>query len=206
MMKQVKLWLMICLLLMAFLPAVYAAEEAFPISVVTIKGEIDAGQEALLSRAIRESKEQGVKLMILEIDTFGGQVDSAVAMRDMLVEAPFGTAAYISPRAWSAGALLALATDTIIMSPGSSIGAAEPIPATEKTISAVKSEFSATAHRKGHPVSAAEAMVDKTIGYPGYAEKGQILSLTETQAQQIGLAAGSQCSCTVRKQATENKR
>ena len=74
------------------------------------------------------------------------------------------------------------------MAPGSSIGAAEPIPATEKTIAAVKAEFAATAKQTGRDPQIAQAMVDKTLGYKEYAKKGQILALTDYQAKQEGLA------------------
>ncbi|MCE5284739.1 MAG: nodulation protein NfeD, partial [Pelosinus sp.] len=71
---------------------------------------------------------------------------------------------------------------------GGSIGAAEPIPATEKTIAALKAEFAATANKTGRNVQVAKAMVDKTAGLPGYAEPGQILALTDYQAREVGYA------------------
>jgi membrane-bound serine protease (ClpP class) len=125
------------------------------------------------------------------IDTFGGRVDSAIKIRDMLVDCPTETVAYISPRAWSAGALIALSNEHMIMASGSSIGAAEPIPTTEKTVAAVKAEFSATATRMGRNPKVAEAMVDKSLGFPDYAEKGQILALTDRQAETLGFSQGT---------------
>lgn len=166
-------------------------EQTFPMAVVSIEGEINSAKEALLQRAIRESEEKGVKVLVLSLNTTGGRVDSALAMRDMLVKVPFTTAAYVAPRAWSAGALIALSTDTIIMAPGSSIGAAEPIPATEKNISAIRSDFAATAMKKEHPKEVAEAMVDKSLGFEKFADKGQILTLTDVQAVEAGLAVGT---------------
>ena len=99
--------------------------------------------------------------------------------------------AYITSRAWSAGALIALSSRHIIMAPGSSIGAAEPIPDTEKNIAALKAEFSATAAQTGHNPGVAEAMVDKTKGYPGYAEPGKILALSDGQAKELNVSDGS---------------
>jgi len=106
----------------------------------------------------------------------------------VISQSPIETICYIKNRAWSAGALIALAHDHIAIAPGGSIGAAEPIPTTEKTIAALRAEFAATANQKGRNVKVAEAMVDKTLGFPGYAQPGQILALADYQAIEVGYA------------------
>lgn len=159
-----------------------------PVVVVTIKGEIDGGQAALIQRAFNEADRLKAQAVLVEIDTFGGLVDSAVQMRDRISDAPVKTICYIKNRAWSAGALIALSHQHIAIVPGGSIGAAEPIPTTEKTVAAVKAEFAATANKTGRNPRVAEAMVDKTLGFPGYAEPGQILALTDYQAKEVGYA------------------
>jgi membrane-bound serine protease (ClpP class) len=166
----------------------FASADAPPVIVIQIKGEIDAGQVAVVHRAMVAATEKQAQAIVLEIDTFGGLVDSAVKIRDMISDSPLPTICYIKSRAWSAGALIAISHRHIVMAPGASIGAAEPIPTTEKTIAAVKAEFSATAGKTGRNPRVAEAMVDKSLGLPGYAEPGQILALTETQAMKVGYA------------------
>ncbi len=156
--------------------------------VIGIKGDIDGGQAALVKRAVADAERKQASAILMEIDTFGGQVDAAVSIRDSISQTPIKTICYIKNRAWSAGALIALAHEHIAMAPGGSIGAAEPIPTTEKTIAAVKAEFAATANQRGRNVKAAEAMVDKTIGFPGYANPGQILALADFQAKEVGYA------------------
>lgn len=160
------------------------------VSLVAVQGEIDGVQAARLSRALEEAEAAGHAALLLELDTFGGQVDAAVRMRDRILQAKVPVLCYVQPRAWSAGALLALACERIYMAPGSSIGAAEPVPATEKNIAALKAEFSATASRRQRDVRTAEAMVDKTMGYGAYAAPGQILALTDQQALAVHLADG----------------
>lgn len=167
-------------------PAAYGSEA--PVVVVQVKGEIDGGQAALINRAFMEAQAKNARAVLVEIDTFGGQVDAAVSIRDNISGAPFDTICYIKNRAWSAGALIALSHKRIAIAPGGSIGAAEPIPATEKTIAALKAEFAATANKTGRNPRVAEAMVDKTLGLPGYAEPGQILALTDYQAVKVGYA------------------
>ena len=66
-----------------------------------------------------------------------------------------------------------------------------PTMTVEKNIAAMKSEFSATASHMGHNPRVAEAMVDKTHGYPDYAEPGEILSLSDGQAKELGISEGT---------------
>ena len=161
---------------------------AQPVIVIHIKGEIDGGQAALVKRAMTDAESKQASAVMIEMDTFGGLVDSAVQIRDMISQSPIETICYIKNRAWSAGALIAIAHQRIVMAPGGSIGAAEPIPSTEKNIAALKAEFSATANQRGRNVKVAEAMVDKTLGFSKYAEPGQILALADYQAIEVGYA------------------
>ena len=169
-------------------PAALTAASGPPVIVVTIRGEIDAGQTALVQKALAAALEKKSPAVLMEIDTFGGLVDAAVKIRDMIGDMPVPTICYIKNRAWSAGALIAIAHKHIVIAPGGSIGAAEPIPTTEKTVAALKAEFAATANKTGRDPKVAEAMVDKSLGYPGFAEPGKILALTDYQAVKLGYA------------------
>ena len=180
------------LILILSFPGLAAADngpEAAPVVWVTVRGEIDQGQAALVKRGAEEADKRQARALVIEMDTFGGLVDSAVSIRDIIISADRPTICFVHNRAWSAGALIAMANQYIFMAPGSSMGAAEPIPATEKIIAAVKAEFSATAAKTGRNPRVAEAMVDKTMGFEPYAKPGQILALTGEQAVQVGYAA-----------------
>jgi membrane-bound serine protease (ClpP class) len=173
------------MLLCAYKPLAANAQQ---VVLINIKGEIDGSQVALVNRAVTEAEKNNAAAIVIEMDTFGGLVDSAVKIRDMISQTPIKTICYIKNRAWSAGALIAISHNHIAIAPGGSIGAAEPIPTTEKTVAALKAEFAATANKSGRNVKIAEAMVDKTVGFPGYAEPGQILALTDYQAKEVGYA------------------
>jgi membrane-bound serine protease (ClpP class) len=186
-----KLIWMLCslsIVAMALMGSSTASAATQPIVVVGIKGEIDGGQVALIHKALAAAKEKNAQAVLVEIDTFGGLVDSAVKMRDMISDSPIRTICYIKNRAWSAGALIAIAHKNIAIAPGGSIGAAEPIPTTEKSVAAVKAEFAATANKSGRNPKVAEAMVDKSLGFGEYATPGQILALTDYQAIKVGYA------------------
>jgi membrane-bound serine protease (ClpP class) len=178
--------------------AALAAEppETKTIIGIMVKGEINSGQAALVKRALMEAENQQAAAVLVEIDTFGGLVDAAVSIRDLLVNSKIPTICYIKNRAWSAGALISIANKHIAIAPGGSIGAAEPViandgkmvTASEKAIAALKAEFAATANKTGRNPKVAEAMVDKSLGFEGYAKPGQLLALTDYQAIELGYA------------------
>ena len=98
--------------------------------------------------------------------------------------------AYVRNRAWSAGALIALSAEYILMDKSASIGAAEPRPADEKNISALKAEFVSTALSRRRSKDIAAAMVDKDIEIDGIIEKDKILTLNAEQALTLGFTDG----------------
>jgi membrane-bound serine protease (ClpP class) len=169
-----------------------AAQPSAPVVyVISIEGMIDLGLAPFLSRTLREAKDAGADAVLLNINTFGGRVDAAVAMRDTLLNAPVRTIAYVNQRAISAGALIALACDTLIMTEGGTIGAATPViggssgetrPADEKSVSYVRKEFRATAEVRKRPPEFAEAMVDADVEIAGVVAKGKLLTLTASEA------------------------
>ena len=163
------------------------AEVAF----IPLHGNVDPGQASFLSRSLSEARDRNVEAVIVEIDTFGGFVDSAVKMRDMLLNEEGRIITFVNQRAWSAGALLALAGDEMYMAAGSSIGAAETRPQEEKFIAAFSREFAATAERQGRDPDIAAAMVDLSMSIEGVVEEGRLLSLTAGQAEDLNFSDGS---------------
>lgn len=151
--------------------------------IVPISGTVDEGMAHLVQRAVREAESAHASALVLDINTPGGLVSAAFEIRDALVGSHVRTVAYVSQRAYSAGALITLATKTIVMAPGSSIGAAEPIPNDPKHVSALRAEFAATATRMHRDPTLAAAMVDKTVNAPAYKRSGAILSFTAEEAK-----------------------
>lgn len=156
--------------------------------VIPIRGVIDLGLAEFVERSVAEARRAGADAIMIELDTPGGRVDAGEEIRDALLEAGVPTIAFVARRAQSAGALVALACDYVVMAPGSSIGAAEPIPAEEKIVSALRAEFEATAQAKGRDPRLAAAMVDKSIEIPGVVAAGKILTLPAQQARDLGFA------------------
>ena len=170
--------------------SVTAQTSAPVVWVIPIEGMIDLGLAPFLARTIREARDAKAAAVLLDINTFGGRVDAAVAMRDTLINSPVRTIAFVNQRAISAGALIALACDTLVMAKGGTSGAATPVlagngetrPTDEKSVSYVRKEFRATAEVRNRPPEFAEAMVDADVEIAGVIEKGKLLTLTTSEA------------------------
>lgn len=172
------------------------ANQSGPVYVVDIHETIEPGLAAFLSRALDQAREDNAAAVVLHINTPGGRVDAALAMKDALVDSKVPTYAYIKRQAYSAGALIALSADEIWVSPGAVIGAATPVTgggekASEKMVSAMRSAFASTAELRHRDTKIAEAMVDEDVVVEGLAEKGKLLTLTADQALEKGFAEGS---------------
>lgn len=133
--------------------------------------EINRWYFGYIKRSLEKASKDGATLIVLELDTPGGTLSDALAIKNMLIESDIPIVTYINKNALSAGALIALSTEAIYMSDGSVIGAATPIylqggeikKAGEKEMSAMRAAMRSSAERRGKNVKAAEAMVDETI-------------------------------------------
>jgi membrane-bound serine protease (ClpP class) len=150
--------------------------------VVPINGTIDDGMAHLVARGVEQARSEHAAAIVLDVNTFGGLVSAGTEIRDALLTSPVPVYAWVGHRAWSAGALVTLAASKIAIAPGASFGAAEPIPKTVKTVSALRAEFASTAQREHRDPQIAAGMVDATLDVPGYKAPGAILTLTATDA------------------------
>lgn len=161
--------------------------------VVPISGTIELGVAPFVARSIREAEAAGAKAVVLDIETPGGRVDAAQRIVDALKATPIPTFAFVNRRAFSAGALISLATDSIYIRPGGVIGAVTPVTgqgekASEKIVSAMRSEMRALAEDRGLDPTVAEAMVDEDVEIDGIVAAGKLLTLTAEEADRIGYA------------------
>jgi membrane-bound serine protease (ClpP class) len=94
--------------------------------LLNIDDEIDATAWRYTRRAISEMQQAQppYDLMLIRLNTYGGAVDMADSIRTALLNQSLPTVAFIDHNAASAGALIALACDSVYMSPGASMGAA----------------------------------------------------------------------------------
>jgi membrane-bound serine protease (ClpP class) len=162
-----------------------------PVVIVPITGTVDDGMAHLVQRSVDEANQAHARAIVLDVNSPGGLVEAAFSIRDALFNAQEPVIAYVGERAYSAAALISLAANRIIMAPGASIGAAEPIPPTVKMISGLRGEFESTALRNHHDSKIAGAMVDKNVDLPQYKRPGAILTLNTEDAVRSGIATGT---------------
>ena len=182
--------------------AVNPEETATPagrrVVVGKIDGEISLAESAYVKRLLEAAESRKADVVMIELNTFGGRVDAAVAIRDALLDAPMHTAVFINRRAISAGALISLACRSIAISSGGTIGAATPIatapgqemaqPVEEKYLSYFREEMRSTAEAHGRNGDIAEAMVDAEKEVPGISEEGKLLTLNTKTALEHEIA------------------
>ncbi len=154
-----------------------------PVYVVPVEGTIDNVLSSYISRAVADAESAGAGLIIFHIDTFGGLVDAADAIRKTILDAEPTTVAFIDKNAASAGALISYASDRIVMVPGGSIGAATVVEgvggeaAPDKYQSYMRGLMRSTAEANGRDPRIAEAMVDQSIEIEGIVEADKVLTL-----------------------------
>ncbi|MFA7201323.1 MAG: NfeD family protein [Bacteroidales bacterium] len=196
-MKRSRLFLCIAFLLLAVTgkESVYAVHAddsvatACRVFVVTIDSEIHAKSARTLEKALKEAESLGTDVFLMRLNTFGGALDAAEKMRTALLEAPFVTVSFIDHQAASAGALISIACDSIIMAPGSTIGSATVVgptgdPMPEKYQSYMRSLMRSTAEETGRDPVMAEQMV----------EGEKVLNMTTREAIANGFAQGQASS------------
>jgi membrane-bound serine protease (ClpP class) len=128
---------------------------------------------ALLKRRFETAVREGAEIIVLDIDSPGGYVSTTLDLVQMLEQADqVETIAYIGREAISGAAILALATDKIVMLPRARIGDAGMIVmgedsafryAPEKARSLLAQQLRDLASKHDRPASLAEAMVDKDL-------------------------------------------
>ncbi len=152
-----------------------------------VEGDIDLGLAPYVARVISEAETNKAEAVIFKINTFGGRVDAATQIKDAILASKIRTVAFINNRAISAGALIALSCQTIVMAPGSNMGAATVVDQTgqkvsEKYQSYMRSEMRSTAERNGRNTEIAQAMVDERIVIAGLTDSTQLVTLTSEEA------------------------
>ena len=167
--------------------AASAAPDA-PVIVIPITGMVDDGMAHLVQRGFEEANDDHAAGVVLDVNSDGGLVEAAQDIQKSIFDAQMPVIAYVEHRAFSAASLISLSAPTIIMSPGSAIGSAEPHPDTPETVSALKALFVATAERNHRPTTLAAAFVDKSIDVPAYKTPGTFLTLPAQDAVKTGMA------------------
>lgn len=162
-------------------------KERSVVYILSIKEEIGPASARHIKEGFEQAEILNADCIILHLNTFGGTVDAADEMRTVLLNSKIPVHAFIDNNAASAGALIAIACDSIYMAPGASIGAATVVgpdgkSAPEKYQSYMRSMLRSTAEAKKRDPKIAEAMNDPRIYIPGVNDSGKVLTFTVKEA------------------------
>lgn len=178
-----------------------AANEIGPaVYVIPVKQTVESGLQSFLERAFKEAEEAKAEHVVLVVNTLGGRVINAENIGHFIRSNKIPTTAFVEGKAVSAGTYIALNADSIVMQPGSTIGAAAVVDGTgalvdnPKTVSFWVKEMMESAKLNGRDDQIAAAMVDPNVTLELKDKigrdklKGEILTLSASEAVKVGYA------------------
>lgn len=179
-----KIALIGCVLLLIgclFIRGDLSAQDNALVYVIDIRNEIGSGLGTYISDSIQSAEEAGADAIVFDVDTPGGRVDSAVNIIRSIQDTQVPTIAFVNRQAISAGAMISIACNQIVMTSGGTIGDSAPVDMQgqevgEKAISYIQGTIRATAERENRNPDIAEAMVDKELVLVKFSD-GEIVKL-----------------------------
>ena len=185
-----------------------AGEELRSVYMLRLDDEIGSSTWRYPREALDEARREGADMLLVHLNTYGGSVVHADSIRTALMRFQGPVVAYVDNNAASAGALIALACDSVYMRSGSSMGAATVVNGTDgaampdKYQSYMRAMMRATAERHGKTADEdsvmkwrrdpviAEAMVDPRVEVAGLIDSTRVLTFTAEEAVKWGYADG----------------
>ncbi len=148
-------------------------EEASSTIVYHLKldSEYDPIMANYITRGVEEAKKEGAGLIVIELDTPGGRIDSEFQINDALLSSYIPTIGWVNKRAASAGGATVVACNNLVVARGSEFGAVVPVILSptgpielgQKYVSYMREHMAAAAEANGINPKLAKAMTDKNI-------------------------------------------
>lgn len=188
-MKKMRLFTIVLIVLLMMIPNLSFGESNDKVYIVPINGEINRATRNYVKDVLNDlNNKNDVAAVIFEIDTFGGLIDEASNIKDLIISTNIPTISFVNNKAASAGVLITIASENVVMSPSAMIGSAETIPNTEKVLSMWRAWLRDTANYRGRNSDIIEAMADSDIVVEGISERGKLVNLTSQEALTHGIA------------------
>jgi len=157
------------------LSSLVSAQSGDPLAIIlTAEGPVMPPMLAYFQRGIQTAEQRDAELLVIELNTPGGSVDTMLEMIQAIRASKVPVVVYVAPKnaiAGSAGALITMAGHASAMAPNTVIGAASPIDSSGSDIqstleSKIKETLKAKARtlvedRGKEAVKLAEAMIDE---------------------------------------------
>ncbi|MDE5829208.1 MAG: nodulation protein NfeD [Duncaniella sp.] len=185
-----------------------SAADPAKVYVLNLDDEIGSTTWLYTRNALDNARAMDADMILVHLNTYGGSVVHADSIRTALLNYPRPVVAFVDNNAASAGALIALACDTVVMRPGATMGAVTVVSGTDgsampdKYQSYMRAMMRATAEHHGKYLAddstmqwrrdplIAEAMVDSRVSVPGLIDSTRVLTFTTDEALHWGYADG----------------
>lgn len=187
-MKKRKIGIIILMIMIFSISSISFGEANGNVYVIPIEGEINKATYRFVRDAMADIDPNTTDAIIFDIDTYGGLIDQAINIKDLIISSPVPTISYVNNKAVSAGVLMTIASEKVAMSSSATIGSAETIPNEEKILSMWRGVLRDTAQFRDRNPEVIEAMADKDIEIEGIIAKGKLLNLTSTEAKEYGIS------------------
>jgi membrane-bound serine protease (ClpP class) len=170
--------------------------------LIPVRQAIFHPQLFLLRRGVEKAREHNADAIVLLMDTPGGSVEIMQKMVNPIIDLDIPTYTLVENQAISAGAIIALSTDYVYMTPRSTIGDAMPVvmgqggyaelgeAEREKIESYMDAIVRSIAQAKGRDENLIRAMVRRNLEFTledgtVISKEGEILTLTNQEAEQL---------------------
>lgn len=155
-----------------------ALRQADNVVIIPIRGEdgIDRVDVWSVQRRLRQAEQAGADAVVFDLDTPGGEIGAVLDLCSIIKGAKVRTIAWINPKAYSGGAIAALACDEIVVAPNAAMGDALPIAVTSfgrlnelsederhKFLDPLLIEVVDSARRKGHDELLVQGIVSRHV-------------------------------------------
>lgn len=187
-MQKRKIGIIILMIMIFSISSISFGEANGNVYVIPIEGEINKATYRFVRDAMADIDPNTTDAIIFDIDTYGGLIDQAINIKDLIISSPVPTISYVNNKAVSAGVLMTIASEKVAMSSSATIGSAETIPNEEKILSMWRGVLRDTAQFRDRNPEVIEAMADKDIEIEGIIAKGKLLNLTSTEAKEYGIS------------------
>ena len=187
-MRKRRVSIMVFMLIVFLVSGLSFGESKGNVYVIPIEGEINKATYRFVRDSMKDIDPNTTDAIIFDIDTYGGLVDQAINIKDLIVSSPVPTISYVNNKAVSAGVLITIASENVAMASGATIGSAETIPNEEKVLSMWRGVLRDTAQLRGRDSELIEAMADQDIEIEGIISKGKLLNLTSQEAKEYGIS------------------
>ena len=163
--------------------------------VFELNQEIFPAAWRLVKTAMEAAEAANCDYVLIKLNTYGGELSMADSIRARLLNARLPVIVWITQNAASAGALIAIACDSIYMKKGAAIGAASVVNQTgevmpDKYQSYMRGMMRSTAEQQGRDPMIAEGMVSPNSYLKDIADSGKIITLTANEALKYGYCDG----------------